>query len=129
MGIYVGGQEYAKAYVGGLEFTGALAGGAAYRAAADQPGMIITNATRTGGRNFFYFRVTDPDGVASIDSAFLRATDGTQQDISDDWMRLDANSFRHEDDRRHDRWRSGLVSATYTDGNSVQSTVTANWSV
>ena len=34
MGIYVGGQEYAKAYAGGVEFTGALAGGEAYLADA-----------------------------------------------------------------------------------------------
>ena len=129
MSIYVGGQQYAKAYVGGVEYTGALAGAEQYLARPDQPGTITAGASRSSGRTLFAIVVTDPDGITSIDSSFLRASDGTQQDISTGWSRRDANTFEHADNRRHDRWRSGLVSAIYTDDNGVQTTITANWSV
>ena len=98
---------------------------------ADQPGTITAGASRSSGDTVFDVIVSDLDGIASIDGAFLRATDGTQSDISGsgDWSRRDANSFQHQDRRGHNRWRNGLVSVTYTDGNGVQATLTANWSV
>lgn len=129
MGIYVGGQEYDNAYIGGVEFTGALVGGNQYLAQPDQPGTLTAGASRSSGNTVFDIVVNDPDGITSVDSAFLRASDGTQADVSDDWDRRDANTFQHTDRRRHDRWRSGLASVTYTDGNGVQTTITGNWSV
>ena len=95
----------------------------------DQPGTVTAGASRNRGDTVFAAVVSDPDGITSIDSASLRANDGTQADISGAWLRSDANSFGHTDRRGHDRWRRGTISVTYTDGNSVQSTVTATWDV
>ena len=246
MGIYVGGQEYAKAYVGGVEFTGALAGGESYLApaptgllgypldfwaelvrnpdsqtfapavtgdsfwlrtsdglaiewwvlldqipgqsvslwtelrtitppshvgwiddildvrfrkpglpfipnddgldldmisgsftngvyrffSADQPGTITHGVTRRqGGGITIAAVIEDPDGIATVDSAQLDSTDGRTNDISSAWVRRDANSFTHADERPGNRWREASMSITYTDSNGVQSTLTADWNV
>ena len=242
MGIYAGGQEYAKAYAGGVEFTGALAGGEAYLAgeatgllgypldfwaeyrrsesgntfvgsttgaavwlftsdgepleqefkggsqpdtwreitadtdepdnvtsvtvsgfsfrfrkaglpwlpsddgisvedvlwangvfrffSADRPGTLTHGVTRRAGGGINIAAVIeDPDGVASVDAASLTASDAQVVDISSDWLRRDANAFTHADDRRNNRWRIATMSVTYTDGNGVQSTLTADWNV
>jgi len=132
VGIYVGGQEYAKAYMGGVEFTGALVGGDQYLAATapDQPGTLTHGVTRKqgGGVNIAAI-IADPDGITSVDSATINSTDGRSNDISANWIRRDANSFTHADDRGGNRWRRASMSVTYTDGNGVQSTLTDSWSV
>jgi len=132
VGIYVGGQEYDKAYMGGVEFTGALVGGEQYLAAAapDQPGTLTHGVTLKAGRGINIATIiSDPDGIASVDSSTLTASDGRTSDVSTNWMRRDANSFTHTDERDNNRWRVGSMVLTYTDSNGVQSTLTASWDV
>ena len=130
MGIYVGGQEYAKAYVGGVEYTGALVGAEQYLAAPDQPGTLTHGVTRRqGGGVDIATIISDPDGIASVDSSTLTASDGRTSDVSTNWVRRDANSFTHTDNRTGNRWRTGSMVLTYTDGNGVQSTLTDSWDV
>lgn len=129
MGVYVGGQEYDKTYMGGVEFAGALVGGNRYLAPADRPGTLTDGVTRRASGQDFAIVIEDPDGIASVDSATLTASDGQTANISSDWIRRDANAFTHTDRRTNNRWRRGSMSVTYTDNNGVQSTLTASWNV
>jgi len=97
---------------------------------ADQPGTLTHGATRRqrGGINLACV-ISDPDGIASIDAAQLDSTDGRTNDITANWVRRDANSFTHADERPGNRWREASVTVTYTDGNGVQSTLTDSWDV
>jgi len=96
----------------------------------DQPGTITHGVTRRqGGGIDIAAVISDPDGIATVDSAQLDATDGRTNDISADWVRRDANSFTHADDRTGNRWRKASMSITYTGGNGVQSTLTDSWDV
>ncbi len=99
-------------------------------ATADRPGTLTHGVTsqRGGGVNIASV-LSDPDGIRSIDAASILATDGRRQDISSAWVRRDANSFTHTDNRSGNRWRAATMSVTYTDTNGVQSTLTADWSV
>ena len=97
---------------------------------ADQPGTLVHGATsRRGGGITLATSVSDPDGIRSIDSATLNSRDGRSSDISSGWTRRDANTFVHPDTRTNNRWRTASMSVTYTDGNGVQSTLTAMWSL
>ncbi len=97
---------------------------------ADRPGTLTHGATRRqgGGINLACV-IEDPDGIASIDAAQLDSTDGRSNDITANWVRRDANSFTHADERTGNRWRTASVTVTYTDGNGVQSTLTDSWDV
>ncbi len=97
---------------------------------ADQPGTLTHGATRRQGSGInLACVISDPDGIASIDAAQLDSTDGRSNDITANWVRRDANSFTHADERTGTRWREASVTVTYTDGNGVQSTLTDSWDV
>ena len=99
-------------------------------ARADRAGTLTHGVTtRRGGGIDIAAIIEDPDGIATVDSASLMATDGRNNDISGDWVRRDANSFTHADNRSGNRWRNASMSVTYTDGNGVQSTLTDSWSL
>lgn len=99
-------------------------------APVDQPGTVTPGASRNGASTVFAAVLSDPDGVTSIDAATLTAmSDGQVAGITAAWTRRDANSFTHADSRRNVRWRIGTISVTYTDGNGIQSILTADWDV
>ena len=129
MGIYLGGREYDGIYIGGQEFSDVSIRGLNYFE-SDTPGSA-TIAVVLRGRNYeFTFSVTDPDGIRSVTTATLTASDGTQANIMGDFARNDANTFDGVDSRRNARWRSGTMRITYVDAASGESrTVSANWSV
>ena len=99
-------------------------------ATPDRPGTLTHGATRrVGGGINIAAVISDPDGIASVDSASITASDAQVVDISSNWLRRDANAFTHADGRRNNRWRIATMSVTYTDGNGVQSTLTDSWDV
>ena len=103
---------------------------AAGSAPVDQPGTLVHGATRRrGGGVDIAAVVSDPDGIATIDVATIRSTDGRNADIAGAWVRRDANSLTHTDDRPNNRWRTATMSVTYTDGNGLQAVLTATWDV
>ncbi|MCY4470789.1 MAG: hypothetical protein OXC08_18905 [Thiotrichales bacterium] len=129
--------RFAAETPGGIRFGGEAPAGIAIgdtkvwpAAAPDQAGTLTHGATsRAGGGVNIATVIEDPDGIASVDAAQLDATDGRSNDISSDWVRRDANSFTHADERTGNRWRRASMSVTYTDGNGVQSTLTDSWNL
>ena len=102
----------------------------AAQGATDQCGTLTHGVTRrAGGGVDIAAVIEDPDGITSVDDVIILATDGRSNDISSNWLRRDANSFTHADDRTGNRWRTASMRVTYTDGNGVQSTLTADWNV
>ena len=98
-------------------------------AQSDQPGTLESGVTRRGGGGInLNAVVSDPDGITAIVSSFLSSSDGqTVQNLQ--WVRRDANSFTHVDNRNNNRWRRASLAVTYTDGNGVQRFLAANWDV
>ena len=93
----------------------------------DQPGTLTPNVSVSGRNRVFASTVTDPDGIGRVDASTVTARDGQVAQIT--WTRRDANTFVHAQNRRNTRWNAGTMSVTYTDGNGVQSTLTADWTV
>ena len=95
----------------------------------DRPGTFSLTVTRSGRDYQFAFSVADPDGIRSLSSATVTASDGTTADALGDFSRSDANTFAGSDSRRNARWASGTMSVTYVDAASGASrTLTRTWS-
>lgn len=94
----------------------------------DRPGTLNVNVSISGRNRVFASTITDPDGIRAVGASSVTSrADGQIAQIT--WTRRDANTFIHTASRRNTRWNSGTMSVTYTDGNNVVSTITANWSV
>lgn len=130
MAIYFGGAEYSKIYIAGAEASGIFLRGADYAPETDQPGTLTATVSQVGRDYNFVFRLTDPDGIRSISSATLQASDARTADVLSDFSRSDANTFAGTDSRRNARWNSGTLTVTYIDAASGASrTLTANYSL
>ena len=129
MGIYFAGAEYSEIHVAGAEPRKVQAGGSEYHS-ADSPGTLTVTASRAGGRVRFTFSVADPDGIRSVTSAVLTASDGRTANVRSDFSRSNANTFAGTDSRGHNRWRSGSLTVVYVDNASGGTrTLTQTWSV
>ena len=95
----------------------------------DRPGVLMVQVTRVGRDYTFVFSVSDPNGIRSLISATVTASDGRQASAIGDFARTDANTFAGRDSRRNARWASGTMSVTYVDATSGQSvTLQETWS-
>ena len=84
----------------------------------DRPGVLDLAVTRSGRDFNFVFSVSDPDGIRSLSTATVTATDGTVANALGDFSRSDANTFAGRDSRRNARWASGIMRVTYVDATS-----------
>lgn len=121
------GVAFGSALLGGLAF-GANVLYRAVTTPVDRPGTLTPNVSISGRNRVFASTLTDPDGIRGVSASTITArSDGQVSQIT--WTRRDANTFVHTQSRRNTRWNSGTMSVTYTDGNGVETTLTANWSV
>ena len=92
----------------------------------NQVGTLNPGVTRSRRTITFASIITDPDGIRAINSSSIRAlSDGQTDDIT--WTRRNATTFIHSDTRSNDRWRNGIMSVNYTDGNGITRTLTLLW--
>ena len=133
MTLRIGAETPGGLAIGG-EVVGGLARGPAvvFRAAAappvDRAGTLNAGVTRQGRNSIFASVLSDPDGIRSVDAARVESrTGGRRANI--DFVRQDARSFTHADNRANSDWRAGTMTVTYTDGNGVQTTLTDDWNV
>ena len=96
----------------------------------DSPGSVSVTATRSGSNRNFAFNLTDINGIRSITSATLTASDGRTANVLSDFTRSNSNTFTGTDTRRNARWNSGTLTVTYVDATSGDShTVVDTWSL
>ena len=96
----------------------------------DVAGALTISIRRSGRDRLFSFSLSDANGIRSITTSTLTASDGNTANIMGDWSRSDANTFAGTDSRRNARWNSGTLSVTYVDATSGEShTLTQTWSL
>ena len=96
----------------------------------DSPGSVSVTASRSGRNRNFAFNLTDINGIRSVTSAMLVASDGQSDNVLSDFTRSNANTFTGTDTRRNARWNSGTLTVTYVDATSGNShTVSDTWSL
>lgn len=98
-------------------------------ARSDSPGALTLMVRRSGRNISFGGRLMDADGIDSITSATLTASDSTVADVAGDFTRMSATGFAFADMRRNNRWRSGTLSVTYVDSLFGPRTLSESWSV
>ena len=90
-------------------------------APVDTAGTLSVSVNRSGQNRNYTFRVHDPDGIRSLTSATLVASDGTKSNVLGDFSRSDANTFAGTDQRRNSRWNSATLTVVYVDAKSGES--------
>ena len=94
----------------------------------DTPGMLTIAFSRSGRNRDLQFTLTDVDGIRSITTATLTASDGQAVSILDDLSRTSANVFSGTNRRRQARWNSGALRVVYVDTRSGESrTLVQTW--
>lgn len=89
-------------------------------APVDRPGTLSVTVSRSGQNRNFAFNVSDPDGIRSLTSATLVASDGTRSNVLGDFSRSDANTFAGTDQRRNARWNSATLTVVYVEARTGQ---------
>ena len=132
MGIYFSGNEYNEIHVSGNELTRLQAGGQTYhtKSRPDTPGALNVTAVRRRNGATIDYLVTDVNGIRSLTSVIMRASDGTVSNVTSATARTDANTFAGTSVRANNKWRNASITITYVDARSGAShTLTQNWSI
>ena len=93
-------------------------------AVPDIPGSLTVTATQTRRGANVTFTLTDRDGIASVASTILMASDGTVRGTPIALVRVNSSTFSADVAFGNDRWRNATFTVTYTDSNGVQFTLT-----